>query len=77
MDSGGESSRPVGKNQTKEKEVDHLKKWWAVHAAWIISFVVVPLLPAAQSLVSQHPKVAMAVGGAATIIAKLTKSPSQ
>jgi hypothetical protein len=55
---------------------EHVKKFWAVHAAWIISFVIVPLLPAAQSLVSGHPKVAVALGGLATIIAKLTKSPN-
>lgn len=57
--------------------MNHLKKWWAVHSVWIISFVVVPLLPAAQSLVSQHPKIAVAVSGIATIVAKLTKSPAE
>lgn len=57
--------------------VEHVKKWWAVHAAWIISFVLVPLLPAAQSLVSSHPKVVAAMGGITTIIAKITKSPAQ
>lgn len=56
--------------------MDHLKKWWVVHAAWVISFVVVPLLPAAQNLVSSHPTVSVVLGGIATIVAKLTKSPS-
>jgi len=48
-----------------------------VHATWITSFVLIPLLPAAQNLIASHAKAASVLGGAAVIIAKLTKSPTE
>lgn len=56
--------------------MEHLKKWWAVHAAWLISFVILPVLPAAQSFVAGHPKLTVALAGVSTIIAKITPSPA-
>jgi hypothetical protein len=55
--------------------MDHLKNWWAVHATWITTFILVPALPALQSVVAAHPSISTAFGGAMVILAKVTKQP--
>lgn len=56
--------------------IKHFQKWWAIHAAWILTFLVVPLLPAAQNLVAHNPKATVVLAGISTIVAKLTNPPN-
>lgn len=54
--------------------MNHLKKWWLVHSAWILGLVVALWQPFSQ-YVANNPKFSLLVALGAVVIAKIAPSP--